>query len=157
MELKSDKTYSSVGIVCRSLDFTSRSIKILCRSFDLVSRSLHFLISHSRKILCHFLDLSRSLDLLSRSLHLISRSLHLIVVASRYVVPVDLISRSRKILCRSLDLMSCSLKIIMSRERDIKLRERLKDKICMSLPGFRKELKRGIFGIEVLIRILFSL
>ena len=28
----------------------------------------------------------------------------------------------------------------MSRERDIKLRERLKNKMCMSLSGFRKTL-----------------
>ena len=55
------------------------------------------------------------------------------------------ISRSLKILCRSLDLISrsldfisSSLKMIMSRERDIKLRECLKNKICMSLHGFHR-------------------
>ena len=37
------------------------------------------------------------------------------------------------------DIMSLSrsLEIIMSREQDIKLRERPKNKMCMSLPGFR--------------------
>ena len=50
---------------------------------------------------------------------------------------LDLISRSLKILCPSLYLISRSLEIIMLRERDIELKERLKNKMCMSLPGFR--------------------
>ena len=97
-------------MLCRSLDLISRSLKLLCRSLDLISRSLES-ISHFLNILC------RSLDLISRSLKILCRSL-------------DFISRS-------LDLLSRSLNIIMSREREIKLRERLKNKICMSLPGFR--------------------
>ena len=34
-------------------------------------------------------------------------------------------------------LNKLSLKLLMSRERDIKLRERLENKICMFLPRFR--------------------
>ena len=115
------------------LDLIRRSLKALCHSLDLLGRSLD-LISHSLDLISRLLKiLCRSLDLISRSLKILCCSLDLI---SR---SLKLISRSLKIVCSSLDLISRSRENIISRERDIKLREQLKNKMCMSLPGFRRK------------------